>query len=197
MTTLAHIERMASEQDRRIIEAVTAQTGRLRRLVRRYVLDRDEAEDILQEVFYELVDAYRLMKPIEQVGAWLYRVAKNRITDRFRKRKTAALPEGNWSDENGESLRFDELLPSPDLGPDALLARAAVIEQIEVAIAELPAAQREIFIAHELEGRSFKELAAEMNVSINTLLSRKHSAVNTLRARLLASYEELNEFGAD
>ena len=197
MTTLAHIERMASEQDRRIIEAVTAQTGRLRRLVRRYVLDRDEAEDILQEVFYELVDAYRLMKPIEQVGAWLYRVAKNRITDRFRKRKTAALPEGNWSDENGESLRFDELLPSPDLGPDALLARAAVMEQIEVAIAELPAAQREIFIAHELEGRSFKELAAEMNVSINTLLSRKHSAVNTLRARLLASYEELNEFGAD
>ena len=197
MTTLAHIERMASEQDRRITEAVAEQTRRLRRLVRRYVLDRDEAEDILQEVFYELVDAYRLMKPIEQVGAWLYRVAKNRITDRFRKRKNAALPEGNWSDENGESLRLDELLPSADLGPDALFARAALMEQIEVAIAELPAAQREIFIAHELEGRSFKELAAEMNVSINTLLSRKHSAVNTLRARLLTSYQEFNESGAD
>lgn len=194
---MARLEQMASEQDRRITEVVAAQKTRLRRLVRRYGLDRDEAEDILQEVFYELVDAYRLMKPIEQVGAWLYRVAKNRITDRFRKRKTAPLPDESWHDEDGEPLRWDELLPSPDGGPEDAFARELLMEQIGAAIAALPAAQREIFIAHELEGRSFKELAAEMNVSINTLLSRKHTAVNTLRARLLAIYQEFNEFGAN
>lgn len=195
--TLSQIERSISEQDQRITEAVTEQTGRLRRLVRRYVLDREEAEDILQEVFYELVDAYRLMKPVEKIGAWLYRVAKNRITDRFRKRKTAPLTDQAHADDDGETLRWEELLPSTDAGPDALFARAVLMEQIEAAIAGLPAAQREVFIAHELEGRSFKELATEMNVSINTLLSRKHSAVNTLRERLSNIYQEFNESGAN
>src|SRR5882757_5385404 len=165
MATLTHTQLMATEQDRRITEAVAAQRARLQRFVRRYVLDREEAEDILQDVFYELVDAYRLTKPIEQVGAWLYRVARNRIIDRFRKRKHAPLLEENWLDENGEALRWDELLPSAEDGPDTALARQVLMEQVGAAIADLPAAQREIFVAHELEGRSFKDLAAEMNVS--------------------------------
>jgi RNA polymerase sigma factor (sigma-70 family) len=196
MATLTHTQAMATEQDRRITEAVAAQRARLQRFVRRYVLDREEAEDILQDVFYELVDAYRLTKPIEQVGAWLYRVARNRIIDRFRKRKHAPLLEENWLDENGEALRWDELLPSAEDGPEAALARQVLMEQVGAAIADLPAAHREIFVAHELEGRSFKDLAAEMNISINTLLSRKHAAVNALRSRLQTIYQEFTEFGA-
>lgn len=195
MAPLTHLQPMASEQDLRITETVALQRARLRRFVRRYVIDRDEAEDILQEVFYELVDAYRLMKPIEQVGAWLYRVARNRITDRFRKRKNAPLIEEEWLDENGDTLRWDDLLPSADDGPEAAFARRVLMEQLDAAIADLPAAQREVFVAHELEGRSFKEMATAMNISVNTLLSRKHAAVNTLRERLLTIYQEFTEPG--
>ncbi len=181
---------MQAEQDHGITETVSRERARLRRFIRRHVLDGEEAEDILQEVFYELVDAYRLMQPIEQVGAWLMRVARNRIIDRFRKRRHQALPESTFTDEAGEPLNWDELLPSSEAGPEALFARQILLEQIEAVIAALPAQQREVFIAHELEGRSFKELSADLGVSVNTLLSRKHVAVTTLRQRLQAIYEE-------
>ena len=186
------------EQNRRITEVVRTQSARLRRLVRRYALDSQEVEDILQEAFYELVDAYRLMKPIEQIGAWLYRVAKNRIADRFRKRRPLPVLDEDWQLEDEDSLRWDELLPSPEAGPEATAMRAALLLEIENAIAELPAPQREIFIAHELEGRSFKDMAAEQNISINTLLARKHDAVKALRARLQTLYSEFGgEFGVN
>lgn len=191
MATLAHTSRMTAEQDRRIAETVAAQETRLRRFIRRRIVDRYEAEDILQEVFYELIDAYRLMKPIEQVGAWLMRIAKNRIIDRFRKRRFEALPEEQLN-EDGEALRWDDLLPSEKDGPEALFARQVLLEQLEAAIAALPKPQRDIFIAHELEGRSFKAIADASGVSVNALLSRKHAAVSALRQRLLAIYEELN-----
>lgn len=193
MVAMTKRQPLASEQDRSITEAVRAQRGQLQRLVRRYVVDPQEVEDILQDVFYELVDAYRLMKPIEQIGAWLYRVARNRVTDRFRKHKPLPLLDEDWQNPDEDSLRWDELLPSPEAGPEAALARAAMLREIEAAIAALPAAQREVFIAHELEGRSFKELAAEKNISINTLLARKHAAVNALRARLQSIYDEFGE----
>ena len=150
-----------------------------------------DAEDILQDVFYELVEAYRMMKPVEQVTAWLFRVARNRITDRFRKRSRDALRNEPASvAEDGETLLLEELLPSPDAGPDAAYARSVLLEELDEALDELPAEQREVFIAHELMGYSFKELAAETGVSVNTLLSRKHYAVLHLRERLQAIYDE-------
>ncbi|MGC3981937.1 MAG: RNA polymerase sigma factor [Steroidobacteraceae bacterium] len=181
---------MNAGQDQGIIHAVSKEQARLRRFIRRHVVDRGEAEDILQDVFYELVDAYRLMQPIEQVGAWMMRVARNRIIDRFRRKKHEALPESSFVDADGETLNWDELLPASDAGPDALFARRVMMEQIESAIADLPALQRETFIAHEFDGRSFKELSVELGVSVNTLLSRKHAAVTALRARLQDIYQE-------
>jgi RNA polymerase sigma factor (sigma-70 family) len=167
----------------------------LRHFIRGQVIDRHDTEDILQEVFYELVDASRLMTPIEQAGAWLFRVAKNRITDRFRRKRTemaiATRNESRYEDVE----HWDNLLPSVD-GPEADFARNVLLEEIEQAIAELPAAQREIFIAHEVEGRSFKELAAESGIGVNTLLSRKHAAVKALRERLLSIYEDF-DFGGE
>jgi RNA polymerase sigma factor (sigma-70 family) len=194
MATLADTRLMTAQQDQLIAETVVAQEARLRRFIRRQVADRYEAEDILQEVFYELVDAYRLMKPIEQVGAWLMRIARNRIIDRFRKRKLEPLPEVRTIDEDGME-RWDDLLPSDADGPAAAFAREVLMEQVEAAIAELPPAQRDVFIAHEIEGRSFRQLSDETGVSVNTLLSRKHAAVNALRQRLLEVYAEINEFG--
>ena len=152
--------------------------------------DQGDAEDILQDVFYELIEAYRLMKPIEQVGAWLFRVARNRITDRFRKQRIEAVQEGGSGGENGDAIRLEDLLPSPEAGPDAAYARSVLIEELEDALGELPEEQRAVFIAHEIEGRSFKELAAETGVSVNTLLSRKRYAVLHLRRRLQAIYDE-------
>ena len=181
----------AVQQDRRIAEALAREHERLRRFIRKRVADAADAEDILQDVFFELVEAERLMKPIEQVGAWLFRVARNRITDLFRKRR----PDTSTSQrvataEDGEELLFEDLLPSAEAGPEAIYARRLLLEELDAALDELPDGQRDVFVAHEPEGRSFKELAAETGLSVNTLLSRKHYAVLHLRRRLQAIHDE-------
>jgi len=186
---------MITEQDQRISEAIEREKTRLRNFIGRRVADPSDAEDILQEVFYELVEAYRLMKPIEQVGAWLFRVARNRITDLFRKKKPQASTNDSAIADDGEPVTLEDLLPSPDGGPEALYARTMLLEELEDALEELPDEQREVFLAHEIEGRSFKELAAETGLSVNTLLSRKHYAVVHLRDRLRAVYDEFKKSG--
>ena len=182
---------MIAEQDRRLSEAIGREQGRLRNFIRRRVADEAEAEDILQDVFYELVEAYRLMKPIEQVGAWLFRVARNRIIDVFRKKRpeTLSVETGQETDDS-EALTLEELLPSPDAGPEAEYARGILLEELEAALDELPDDQRDVFVAHEIEGRSFKAISAETGVSVNTLLSRKHQAVLHLRRRLQSIHDE-------
>jgi RNA polymerase sigma factor (sigma-70 family) len=186
---------MMAEQDDRISEAIDRDKTRLRNFIRRRVADPSDAEDILQEVFYELVETYRLMKPIEQVGAWLFRVARNRITDLFRKRKPEASTNDPVAEEEGEFLTLEDLLPSRDAGPEAAYARTVLLAELEDALEELPDEQREVFLAHEIEGRSFKDLAAETGLSVNTLLSRKHYAVIHLRERLRAVYDEFTKAG--
>ena len=184
MNSTLIIEAMAREQDHKISQLVTKEQGRLRSFIRRRVPDPDDAEDILQEVFFELVEAYRLMKPIENAGAWLFRVARNRIIDGFRKKKPERLSDMAAITDNGEEISLEELLPSPEVGPDAAYARALLMDAIEDALEELPEEQREVFIANEFEGRSFKKLASETGVSINTLLSRKRYAMLHLQRRL-------------
>ena len=180
-----------AEQDQRISDAVSREQSRLRSFIRRRVADPGDAEDILQDVFFELLEAYRLMKPIEQVTAWLFSVARNRITDLFRKRSRETLRSGPaQAAEDGEELSMEELLPSPDAGPDAAYARSVLLEELDDALDELPAEQRDMFVAHEWMGYSFKELAEQTGVSVNTLLSRKHYAVLHLRQRLQAIYDE-------
>lgn len=187
------IEAMAAEQDQRISETIGREQARLRSFIRRRVSDPGEAEDILQDVFFELVEAYRLMKPIEQVSAWLFRVARNRIIDSFRKKKPEALADHAWVADEGEVFTLEDLLPSPDAGPEAEYARSILLEELEGALAELPEEQRQVFVAHEIEGRSFKEMAAESGLNMNTLLSRKRAAVLHLRERLKDIYEEFNQ----
>jgi RNA polymerase sigma factor (sigma-70 family) len=184
-----------TEQDQQISETIEREQARLRNFIRRRVDDENDADDILQDVFSELVEAYRLMQPIEQVGAWLFRVARNRIIDRFRKRNTKpeALRDEMAVAEDGELLMLEDLLPSPDAGPEAAYARSVLLVELTDALEELPEEQREVFIAHEIEGRSFKEIAAETAFSINTLLSRKRYAVIHLRERLRAIYDEFKE----
>ena len=188
---------LMAEQDQRLTEAIGREQGRLRNFIRRRVADEADAEDILQDVFYELIEAYRLMKPIEQVGAWLYRVARNRIIDGFRKKKPGpfsnAIPANAANDPDaieGDSLSLEEMLPSPDAGPEAAYARSILLEELESAVDELPDDQREVFLAHEVEGLSFKEISADTGVSVNTLLSRKHQAVLHLRRRLQSIYDD-------
>jgi RNA polymerase sigma factor (sigma-70 family) len=182
---------MMNEQDRKLSETVERERGRLRNFIRRRVPDEAEAEDILQDVFYELVEAYRLMKPIEQMGAWLFRVARNRIIDVFRKKKPEAMSVlPSQGQEDAEQLTLEELLPSPEAGPEAEYARSVLLDELDAALEELPDDQRDIFVAHEIEGRSFKEISAETGVSVNTLLSRKHHAVLHLRRRLQSIYDE-------
>jgi RNA polymerase sigma factor (sigma-70 family) len=182
---------LTAEQDQRITETVERERARLRNFIRRRVADAADADDILQEVFYELVEAYRLMQPLEQVSAWLFRVARNRITDLFRKKKPESFAsEPTAFAEDGEPFSFEDLLPSPEAGPEAIYARNILLEEFEAAVDELPADQREVFIAHEVEGRSFKELAAETGLSVNTLHLRKHYAVLRLRERLQDVYDE-------
>jgi RNA polymerase sigma factor (sigma-70 family) len=191
MDKSATTEWIMAEQDERLTETIGREQGRLRNFIRRRVDDEADAEDILQDVFYELVEAYRLMKPIEQVGAWLFRVARNRIIDRFRKKKPQPLSDEILSEnDEGDRLSLEELLPSPDAGPEATYARTILLEELDAALDELPEEQREAFIAHEFEGKSFKEFAAETGISVNTLLSRKHHAVLYLRRRLQSIYEE-------
>jgi RNA polymerase sigma factor (sigma-70 family) len=171
------------EQDQRISEAVEREQPRLRNFIRKRVPGEGDVEDILQDVFYELVEAYRLMKPVEQISAWLFRVARNRITDFFRKKKPEPL-------DNGDSIVLEDLLPSPGAGPEAAYARGVLLEELDAALDELPQEQRDVFIAHEIQGRSFKELSAETGLSVNTLLSRKHYAVLHLRERLQSIHDE-------
>jgi RNA polymerase sigma factor (sigma-70 family) len=184
---------MAPEQDRRISEVVRRERSRLGNFIRRRVPDPRDAEDVLQDVFYELVEANRLLMPIDHVTGWLFRVARNRITDLFRKKKPERFGDIAVADEDDERLQLEDLLPSPDAGPEALYARNVLLEELELAIDELPKEQREVFVAHELEGRSFKEMAAETGVSVNTLLSRKRYAVRHLRERLQDIYDELTK----
>jgi RNA polymerase sigma factor (sigma-70 family) len=193
MNDVASLERMATEQDQRISEVVKREQSRLSNFIRRRVPDPLDAEDILQDVFYRLVEANRLLMPIEHVTGWLFRVARNRITDLFRKKEPENFSEIELADEGGESLQFEDLLPSPDAGPEALYARTVLLDELELALDELPEEQREVFIAHEFEGRSFKEISAETGVSMNTLLSRKRYAVLHLRERLQRMYDEFRK----
>jgi len=180
-----------SAQDREISATVRRERGRLLAFIRRRVLDAAEAEDVLQEALYELVAAHRLMQPVEQAGAWLMRVARNRIIDRFRKKKPDLLADhGVELDEDDDVGGLEDLLPSPDEGPEAVAIRELMLARIETALAELPREQREVFVAQELEGASFKELAEKWNVGVNTLLSRKRYAILHLRERLRAAYDE-------
>jgi RNA polymerase sigma factor (sigma-70 family) len=180
-----------SAQDREISATVRRERGRLLAFIRRRVLDAAEAEDVLQEALYELVAAHRLMQPVEQAGAWLMRVARNRIIDRFRKKKPELLADQAIEFEEDDDVGgLEDLLPSPDDGPDAVAIRDMMLERIEAALNELPREQRDVFIAQELEGASFKELAARWNVTVSALLSRKRYAVLYLRERLQAAYDE-------
>jgi RNA polymerase sigma factor (sigma-70 family) len=179
-----------AEQDHRISEVVVRERARLRNFIRRRVADPSDVEDILQDVFYRLVEANRLLMPIEHVTGWLFRVARNRITDLFRKKKPASFADAAVEGEEGELLEIEDLLPSPDAGPEELYLRHVLLEELELALDELPDEQREVFLAHELEGQSFKEMAAETGLKVNTLLSRKRYAVLYLRERLRDLYEE-------
>jgi RNA polymerase sigma factor (sigma-70 family) len=182
-----------TEPDRRISEIVAEQRSRLRNFIRRRVPNPSDAEDIVQEVFYELVEANRLLMPIEHVTGWLFRVARNRIIDLLRKKKPQAFSDAAVEGEGGEMLYIEDLLPSPDAGPDALYIRNVLHDALELAIDELPDDQRDVFVAHELEGRSFKQMAAATGVSVNTLLSRKRYAVLHLRERLQSVYDEFSK----
>ena len=193
MKDASRVEPMALEQDQRISEVVEREQSRLRHFIRRRVPDPRDAEDVLQDVFYELVEANRLLMPIEHVTGWLFRVARNRITDLFRKRRPESFGDSALPDEGDERLPLEDLLPSPDAGPEALYARNVLLDELELAVEGLPAEQREVFVAHELEGRSFKAMAEETGVSVNTLLSRKRYAVLRLRERLRGVYDELTE----
>jgi RNA polymerase sigma factor (sigma-70 family) len=193
VTGVVSLELMALEPEQRITDVVKREQSRLRNFIRRRVPDPRDAEDILQDVFYELVEANRLLMPIEHVTGWLFRVARNRIIDLFRKRRPESFSEAVVEDEGDEWLQLEELLPSPDAGPEALYARNVLLDELELALDELPEEQREVFVAHELEGRSFKEMAAESGVSVNTLLSRKRYAVLHLRERLQSIYDEFSK----
>jgi RNA polymerase sigma factor (sigma-70 family) len=189
MEDAASLDRMAPDEDRRIAEVVEREASRLRRFIRRRVPDPRDAEDVLQDVFYALVEANRLLMPIDHVTGWLFRVARNRLTDLFRRKKAESFGDAAVG-EDDELRHLEDLLPSPDAGPEALYARNLLLDELELAIEELPEEQREAFVAHELEGRSFREMAAETGVSVNTLLSRKHYAVLRLRKRLQGIHDE-------
>jgi RNA polymerase sigma factor (sigma-70 family) len=184
------LDRMALDEDQPISDVVRREQSRLRNFIRRRVPDPRDAEDILQDVFYQLVEANRLLMPIEHVTGWLFRVARNRITDLFRKKKPESFSDSAVAVEEGEVLQIEDLLPSPDAGPEALYLRNVLLDELELAVDELPEEQREVFVAHELEGRSFKQMAAEKGVGVNTLLSRKRYAVLHLRERLQSIYDE-------
>jgi RNA polymerase sigma factor (sigma-70 family) len=180
-----------TDQDRKITEVIAEERTRLRSFIRRRVPNEADVEDLVQEVFYELVEANRLLMPIDYVTGWLFRVARNRITDLFRKKRPENFTDAAVMDEDGELLRIEDMLPSPDAGPEAIHIRNMLFDGLESALAELPGEQRDVFVAQELEGRSFKELSAESGVSVNTLLSRKRYAVLHLRRRLQSIYGEL------
>jgi RNA polymerase sigma factor (sigma-70 family) len=187
------LDQVTAEQDQSIAQAMERDGSRLRNYIRKHVVDLEAAEDILQEVFVELIEAYRLVKPIEQVSGWLFRVAKNRIIDRFRGRRLESLSQDRYGEDDDVAVSLEDLLPSPDSGPEAAYARSVLLDEVDEALREMPEEQRSVFIAHEWEGYSFKELAAETGVSVNTLLSRKRYAVLHLRRRLRSIYEEFRK----
>jgi RNA polymerase sigma factor (sigma-70 family) len=187
---MSTLEQTTAEQDQWIAQAMERDGFRLRNYIRKHVVNLEATEDILQEVFCELIEAYRLLKPIEQVSAWLFRVARNRIIDRFRSRKVESLSQPKYGEDDDEAVSLEDLLPSPESGPEAAYARSVLLEEIDEALEEMPEEQRSVFIAHEWEGYSFKELSAETGVSVNTLLSRKRYAVLHLRRRLQSIHEE-------
>jgi RNA polymerase sigma factor (sigma-70 family) len=191
MEIVASHEPMTREQDQRISDVVAREASRLRRFIRRRVADPRDAEDILQDVFYELVQANRLLMPIDHVTGWLFRVARNRIIDLFRKTKAECLSDAPGPDDAIGQLQLEDMLPSPDAGPEALFARRVLLDELALAIDELPEDQREVFVAHELDGHSFKEIAARTGVGVNTLLSRKRYAVLHLRRRLERIYDDV------
>ena len=193
MKDAASLERMSLEQDRRISDVVTREQSRLRNFIRRRVPDSRDAEDILQEVFYELVEANRLLMPIEHVTGWLFRVARNRITDLFRKKRWESLSDAVATGDEEEPLVLEDWLPSLDASPEARYANGVLLDELEDALDELPEEQREVFVGHEIEGRTFREMSAETGVSVNTLLSRKRYAVLHLRERLRSLYDELTK----
>lgn len=184
----------ASAPDQPLSDAIQREQVRLRRFIRKRVVDPRDAEDILQDVFYEFVEMARLAKPVEKASAWLFQVARNRITDLFRKRSFESLTAASaTATADGESLPLEDLLPSPDAGPEAAYARAVLMEELDAALDELPDEQREVFIAHELEGLSFKQLAAQTGVSRNALRLRKHYAITRLRRRLQFIHDEFTK----
>lgn len=182
-----------TETDRPIAEIFAEERSRLRHFIRKRVPNEADAEDLLQDVFSRLVEANRLLMPIDHVTGWLFRVARNRITDFFRKKEPEPFSDATIEDADGELLRIEDLLPSPDAGPEAHYLRSLLFDELEIALDELPEEQRSVFVAHELEGRSFKELSAETGVNVNTLLARKHYAVLHLRERLQDVYDELTK----
>jgi len=184
---------MTLEQDQRIAEVIRREQSRLRNFIRRRVADPRDVEDILQDVFYKLVEANRLLMPIDHVTGWLFRVARNRIIDLFRRTKLDSFRDSPGAGDDADELNLEDLLPSPDAGPDAEYARKVLLDELELAINELPKEQRDVFLAHEVEGRSFEQIAGETGVSINTLLSRKRYAVLRLRRRLQSIYDELTK----
>lgn len=192
MPPAAHPAAILPEQDSRIADAMRREESRLRQFIRRRVPDARDVEDILQDVFFELVDANRRLMPIDHLTGWLFQVARHRIVDLFRRKPLEPLPVGAVTDDDEGGASLDDLLPSPDDGPEALYVRGVLLDEIAAALAELPAAQREVFVAHELEGRSFKEQSAASGVSINTLLARKHHAVCQLRTRLRRVRDEFS-----
>jgi RNA polymerase sigma factor (sigma-70 family) len=187
--TLTQIALLAG-QDKRITETISRERGRLRNFIRQRVPDANEVEDIMQDVFFEFVEAYRLPRSIEQVGAWLYCVARHRIIDYFRKKREQPLPQ--FSEEADAENRLEDLLPSSESGPEAAYARGVLLKELYEALGELPREQRDVFIAHEIDGRSFKELSVESGLALSTLLARKRYAVLHLRSRLQAIYDEFN-----
>jgi RNA polymerase sigma factor (sigma-70 family) len=193
MKDAASLKRMAPEQDQLISDVVARERSRLHGFIRRRVPDARDAEDILQDVFYELVEANRLLMPIEHVSSWLFRVARNRIIDLFRRKRLESLSAEAVVGDDEEGPSLEDLLPSPEAGPEALYARSVLLDELALAVEDLPAEQRQVFVAHELEGRSFKEMAAETGVSVNTLLSRKRYAVRHLREQLRSVYDEFTK----
>jgi RNA polymerase sigma factor (sigma-70 family) len=174
-----------AQQDRLIALTVQRERPRLLAYLRRRIADAADAEDIVQDALYELLVAYRMLQPVEQAGAWLARVARNRLVDSFRRRGVRARRDAEL-----EADALADLLPAPTHGPEAAAMRAALLQRLEAAIAELPDEQRAVFVAHELDGVSFSELAARSGVSVNTLLSRKHYATRFLRRRLRDAWED-------
>jgi len=193
MKDVVSTQAMTINQDQRISDAVRREQPGLRNFIRLRVPDARDAEDILQDVFYELVEANRLLMPIEHLTGWLFRVARNRIIDLFRKNTTESLSDIALADEDDDLLQLEDLLPSPDAGPEALFARNVLLDELELAVDELPLEQHDVFVAHELEGRSFKEIAAGTGENINTLLARKRYAILYLRKRLQKIYEEFKK----